>query len=477
MKRFHLLLTVCLAVSIFCFNGCKMDSDVLATYDNGKITRGEFNQWLDLCRIPKERVFDSIENQVARLRDMTGQRLFAIEAQASGFDKSADFQRLNSFFKEAFTSDFYRRKLKEKGNFSEDAAKLSIIKLNVKDYIIEDNKNKRLSAAELAAEYDKQMKQASDIIAELAGGASFASLAEKYSDDFSKKNGGNIGYIASGMQDPKLTEAAFALSEGEFTKEPVKTDGAVYIIKLDKKDVMTEKNIGSLINNEKLAEQLKARFQAGAAEKIEKELLQSPDVTNNIQTVNFYNKNAVVYKFGNQEELTVAAFEDLFKFVLKKVGASDTEIAGLRDDQKREIANMFLVAAVLSSEAMKNGIDKEKDYIKEWNFLYTTNLVGIYKNEVIFADINANPQQVYAEYQQYVTRMAERNKNLRPGAPREPIRSFPDVRPDIERMLVEQEQLVKNREQENALFEKYNLVINENKLEKGKNKPEQELPN
>ncbi|SFM76543.1 SurA N-terminal domain-containing protein [Marinobacter pelagius] len=67
----------------------------------------------------------------------------------------------------------------------------------------------------------------------LAGGESFAALAEEYSiDTVSAQEGGDLGYAGRGVYDEAFEEALFALGEGEIS-EPVKTSFGVHLIRLE----------------------------------------------------------------------------------------------------------------------------------------------------------------------------------------------------------------------------------------------------
>ena len=205
-----------LIAALFIFSGlfgCKMDGDVLASYNGGAVTRGEFKEWLAGRHIPEDAVFDSIDNQKARLRDMVIERLILINAKKSEFDKSDDFKRvIDEFSKDAFMADFYRKKLRESDKFEEEACRLYVIKLRVKEYVTENNKNRQLSAAELEKEYVKREQAAAELIAQLNTGADFTQLAKDNSDDYSKEKGGDLGFVTKSSFDPKLSEIAFSLN-------------------------------------------------------------------------------------------------------------------------------------------------------------------------------------------------------------------------------------------------------------------------
>ncbi|PIP67095.1 MAG: hypothetical protein CO042_01330 [Parcubacteria group bacterium CG_4_9_14_0_2_um_filter_41_8] len=64
-------------------------------------------------------------------------------------------------------------------------------------------------------------------------GADFSSLAKEYSeDDFSGKNGGDLGYFGRGTMDPYFEEAVFSMNIGDIS-EPVKSSYGYHIIKLE----------------------------------------------------------------------------------------------------------------------------------------------------------------------------------------------------------------------------------------------------
>lgn len=73
--------------------------------------------------------------------------------------------------------------------------------------------------------------QALKIMEELKGGAKFEDLAKKYSTCPSGKRGGNLGSFGRGQMVKPFETAAFALSPGKVSSEPVKTQFGYHIIK------------------------------------------------------------------------------------------------------------------------------------------------------------------------------------------------------------------------------------------------------
>jgi len=74
------------------------------------------------------------------------------------------------------------------------------------------------------------MKEVTD---KLATGANWDDLAKEYSDDTSNKDkGGDLGFFTKQRMVKEFEDAAFALKDGETTKEPVKTAFGLHLIQM-----------------------------------------------------------------------------------------------------------------------------------------------------------------------------------------------------------------------------------------------------
>jgi peptidyl-prolyl cis-trans isomerase C len=79
----------------------------------------------------------------------------------------------------------------------------------------------------------KTEAQAKSVIAELDKGADFAALAKKYSTDPGAESGGDLGYFGHDDMVKEFADAAFALSPGQYSKTPVKTEFGWHVIKVE----------------------------------------------------------------------------------------------------------------------------------------------------------------------------------------------------------------------------------------------------
>lgn len=76
---------------------------------------------------------------------------------------------------------------------------------------------------------------AADIIKELDGGADFAQLAQERSTGPSGPRGGDLGFFGRGQMVPAFEEAAYALEDGQYSREPVQTQFGFHVIKVDER--------------------------------------------------------------------------------------------------------------------------------------------------------------------------------------------------------------------------------------------------
>lgn len=461
MKKMMIVAVV--AAVAFSAVSCKRAGDVLATYNGGTITRGEFYDWMDARRMAKDAILKKKSQQKTHLERYAVEKFAVKEAIKAGFDKKEDFLFLKSIATRNFYSQYLGRQLSSEGTFSEKAVKASIIKLAVKNFKIVQNRREKLNPAELETALKEKEDKALSIIKEINGGLAFEEAAKKYSDDFSKRKGGDIGFVLKGMRGEDFSKAVFAVRSGTYTREPVRVGNAVYIIKSEETTEINQDNIDDVIKDKAQQAGMKRRLTYNAALSLQEKLMKAKDVENNIETVALNNPAAVVYRVG-KTEFTVADLNRLLDFVMSKrkmMGRADMKI---EDKMKRELSKKILREEVMMREAIKKGIDKDEKFAKELKIFLNYNLSSTYETEVALSGITVTPQEVQDYYNKNKDRMYTRASN-EGGKSVKRVIPFGEVQPSIERRLNDIKRSEKRKTWVDELLRLNKFKIDDDELE------------
>ncbi len=384
------LLWIALGAFLALGAGCKGKGDVLATYKNGQITRGEFYEWLEAKRLNRAEILKSKKYQENKLRMMAIDRLCVVEAKKEGLDKTEEFRLLTEKAEEGQLMDLlYQKEIRENSKFSEPAVRVRQIFLKFKDP--KQDKAKKPADADAKKERDAVIESAKEIIAQLDKGAKFDEMARQHSADFSKKNGGDIGFILYDMMPQEFSKAAFALNEGEYTKEPVVLDNGVYVIKSEEKDELTEKQIKKL-KDKNQASMLLNRFYAKASKEYVDRLMQADDVARSFDKALSKNPREVIFKIGDRS-FTV---EDLNKRIQLQSGKKGGE--PMTDDKKKAIAENYLKMELLRRVAVEKGFDRDEEYLTRAAISRDAILAGEYIKKIGSGNIAVSEKEIVDEY-------------------------------------------------------------------------------
>lgn len=134
-----------------------------------------------------------------------------------------------NYIKEDMITDDEINKYYDENIFGEITARHILIAPEVTDEMTDEEKK--------AAE-EKALNEAKDIIEKINNGESFEDLAKEYSDDEgTKKDGGLFADFSKDSVVPEFWDASYKLNNGEYTKEPVKSQYGYHIIlKISAKD-------------------------------------------------------------------------------------------------------------------------------------------------------------------------------------------------------------------------------------------------
>jgi len=159
--------------------------------------------------------------------------------------------------------------------------------------------------------------KAEEILKEAKGGADFAELAKKNSeDDSNAKNGGDLDYFGRGRMVPEFDAAAFNMEPGQIS-DLVKTQFGYHIIKLTDKKAGTTRPLDEV--RQQLTDQIqseRAQQQASdLAQKLEPQIKKPADLETvakanglAVQDTGFFARDEPILGVGAAPEMTSRAF-------------------------------------------------------------------------------------------------------------------------------------------------------------------------
>jgi len=160
--------------------------------------------------------------------------------------------------------------------------------------------------------------KAEDLLKQAKGGADFADLAKKNSEDeASAKNGGDLDYFGRGRMVPEFDQAVFAMQPGQIS-DLVKTQYGYHIIKLVDKKAAATRTLAEV--RQQISDQLayeKAQTQAtDLAQKLEKEIKKPADLDTaakanglTVQESGFFARDEPILGLGPAPEAANKAFD------------------------------------------------------------------------------------------------------------------------------------------------------------------------
>jgi peptidyl-prolyl cis-trans isomerase D len=101
------------------------------------------------------------------------------------------------------------------------------------------------TAGKAPAEAATIEKKARDALNQIKGGANFADLAKKYSEDTSASNGGELGWVVRGQTVKEFEDTAFSMKPGQVS-DLIKTVYGIHILKLEDKQTAHLQSFGEV---------------------------------------------------------------------------------------------------------------------------------------------------------------------------------------------------------------------------------------
>ena len=463
------IICVFIILLIGSFLGCKREGDILATYKGGSITRGDFYKWIEARRFTKDSVIKSKASQKDKLEKMAVELITIAKAKEAGFDKTEEIQVHKDIAAESLLMQkLYNKEIREKAQFKEPAVKIRQILIRVKDFEIDPKqKNKRvnLSKQELEKRNAEAVAKAKEIIEKLKKGENFEQLAAQHSEDFSKKKGGDIGYITRDMMPPDFTAVAFSLKEGEFTKEPVKTSTGIYIIKVEEKEELTEKNTEKIIKDKGQAMRIKSAMLRNYSKNYIDKLMGASDVKIFENKALSRNNTDFLFKVGDKN-FTIG---DLTKRIELRqfVGLGNKQKTNITDDQRKSLAKNYFQYEVLKRDAIAKGIDKDPEYMKEIQIRVDGIIAREYMEKILGKDVKVTQQEIREEYDKNKDNRYFKMVNQGKNRVKQP-EPFINVKDRIEKNLISTKKVENRKDWTKQILQEYNYKVDESELEGGK---------
>jgi peptidyl-prolyl cis-trans isomerase D len=160
--------------------------------------------------------------------------------------------------------------------------------------------------------------KAEELLKQARGGADFAELAKKNSEDeASAKNGGDLDYFGRGRMVPEFDQTVFAMQPGTIS-DVVKTQYGYHIIKLVDKKTATTRALAEVRQqlNDQLAYQRAQAQAADLSQTLEKQISKPADLDKvakaqglTVQESGFFAKDEPILGLGPSPEAANKAFE------------------------------------------------------------------------------------------------------------------------------------------------------------------------
>lgn len=218
MKKLILILIGLLSI----FSDCKRDSDVLATFDNGKVLRSDIRSFYELKEIPVNPNTTSVQNQTGIVEDISIQMICEIEFKKNNPNSNPKFDNILEVVEKQLMASIWKKNSLERMRNNSDVelveAQLAVVrKTNPAQLGIEKSENVLNSLKALKSE-----KEISDFI------------SKNTEEDSRKPLGGLLEPHCINCGKDPVTEILFGNHtenpKGQFFKREI--DGNFYIVRI-----------------------------------------------------------------------------------------------------------------------------------------------------------------------------------------------------------------------------------------------------
>lgn len=202
-------------------------AETVATVNGAAIDSAVLNQYLE-SRLQKTAGEATPEERQSVLAELTDIYLLSTQPRAKALEDDPEIKaqmeiQYRGLLAQAVASDFMAENAATEDEIFEEYTRQ-----------ISRNAGQEFKARHILVE---TQAKASEMIAELDGGADFQALAREHSTGPSGPNGGDLGWFAPDQMVAPFAEAVKTLEDGSYSKEPVQTQfGWHVILKEDSRD-------------------------------------------------------------------------------------------------------------------------------------------------------------------------------------------------------------------------------------------------
>ncbi len=367
---------------ILCCVSCSRDSEMILTYKGGGISRGEFVRWL------KERAPDAKGSEKNRemllqeLQSMAIQRIARLEAGREGYEKSERFSFLIDDVKRRYLCSFLMDRISKQRGYRETA-------FRVRQILLPAEGGGAPSAEVLA--------RARSAIGELESGARFEDVVKKYSMHPSRNQGGDIGYMLREQMPPAYADAVSSLSKGGYTREPVFLPAlkSVCVLFLEDAVEITPKNIERALPDDQRRGQIRDLIFVKMKSEYVRGLERAQGARFNEASVFSANPAQPIFTIG-ASSFTVRDLRSRIGMMqgIMKEGAESADAASVMN-----IAREYYMDTLLEREAIRQGLDREKEYLEKIEEAKESYLTGDYIEYASTRDLKITAAELRREYE------------------------------------------------------------------------------
>ena len=230
-------------------------SKILAQVGGMPITEDDVNGFL-MNLGQRGQAYNNPEGRKEVLKQLIATKLMLLDAKRNLYEAEPAFKAHLARVKDELLANYAAEKV---------ISSVTVSDRDARDYY-DNNTDKFVSGESVNASHilvDSE-ESALEILGKIKSGEmSFEDAAKAYSSCPSKERGGSLGDFGRGQMVPEFDVAVFAMSEGEITEAPVKTQFGYHLIKLNSKSestVMPYEQIADEIKQALIMEKQRAAY-------------------------------------------------------------------------------------------------------------------------------------------------------------------------------------------------------------------------